>query len=566
MAKSPADCGSCSWRYRNDDGAGVNCVVPIRIRLVGRPTDQDLVRLEDTVARLVARQLLAAQRALHEGGHAGAGAQEQVQDRDDPAQRTPEVAEGGSGTVTLSDIQAKVAPPPPPEPLPTRQQLNAEVDRMFREFFPDAPKQLDPNDPKQADLVETWLGVRDAILDQWTDRVFFSFFPNAPKKLDPNRPEDAQLIDFWTDIRQQIRDGMPGRYHWGPQAPAPTPRRPRTPRITTAPPAPAPPLRIRDIHHFGRGRFALDFDTDPGVAAAAAFVFPRGIPHGVTVSVYGPRQILFEHITLDSLTSMPDWLSTAFSQAGQGYEDDPKQRPAARPPVRGKPHPEIDIDTPEELHTWVEEVLHGVHVVGAVAELIEYLTLIGENIAYTRAVATVGAAVVEATEWGGAGALKVTKLHHAGRIAGVIVKGAIAAGHIALIFWVGYKLIGAFESEKEGPRRLGYLYGVMWQALDEPDHIPVFDTPGMTYSAEELREAFVEGVAEGRKKGQETKIREGIKLWVASLAVESGLGEWAAAHIVITELSSKSQKRKPRYQLQWPTPFPYIGIVGLFLD
>jgi hypothetical protein len=46
----------------------VNCVVPVRVRLVGRPTDDDLLRLEDTVARLVTRQLRAAQLALQGGG------------------------------------------------------------------------------------------------------------------------------------------------------------------------------------------------------------------------------------------------------------------------------------------------------------------------------------------------------------------------------------------------------------------------------------------------------------------------------------------------------------------
>ena len=132
---------------------------------------------------------------------------------------------------------APTADVPPSGTLPTPRQLNAEVDRRFREFFPDAPKRLDPNDPKQAKLVDTWLGLRDAILNEWTDRVFFSFFPHAPKRLDPNRSDDAPLIDFWTDIRRQIRDGPPGRYHWGPQpsATAPTPRRalrstPRPPR------------------------------------------------------------------------------------------------------------------------------------------------------------------------------------------------------------------------------------------------------------------------------------------------------------------------------------------------
>lgn len=108
---------------------------------------------------------------------------------------------GGSERVRVSaPADAMRTAHPPPATLPTRPQLNAEVDRIFREFFPNAPKRLDPNDPTQADLVDTWLGIRDGILDQWTDIIFFSFFPNAPKKLDPSKPDDAQLIEFWGDI------------------------------------------------------------------------------------------------------------------------------------------------------------------------------------------------------------------------------------------------------------------------------------------------------------------------------------------------------------------------------
>src|SRR5580765_5752849 len=97
--------------------------------------------------------------------------------------------------------------------LPTRDQLNAEVDRRFFEQYPDAPARLDPNDASQTAWVNAWLTIRDDVLNAWTNTVFFSFFP-AAGQLDPNNPGDATLIEYWTDIRDQIRDGVPGRYSW----------------------------------------------------------------------------------------------------------------------------------------------------------------------------------------------------------------------------------------------------------------------------------------------------------------------------------------------------------------
>ena len=103
--------------------------------------------------------------------------------------------------------------------LPTRDQLNAEVDRQFHEGYPQAPEQLDPNDPEQASWVEAWTSLRDQTVNAWTDSVFYSFFPNAGR-LDPGNPDDAQLIEYWTDIRDQIRDGAPGRFSWDGASPA----------------------------------------------------------------------------------------------------------------------------------------------------------------------------------------------------------------------------------------------------------------------------------------------------------------------------------------------------------
>lgn len=131
---------------------------------------------------------------------------------------------------------------------------------------------------------------------------------------------------------------------------------------------------------------------------------------------------------------------------------------------------------------------------------------------------------------------------------------------------MGYQLNGAFKAEKDEVKRFGYLYGIMWQSLDERDHIRTYNAPGITYSADELRDAFVAGVAEGWEKAKEVEIHNAIKLWVASSAVESGLGVWAAAHEVITAIYCKSENTQLRYQLDWPTPFPYTGLVGLYLS
>ena len=51
----------------------VECQVPIRVRLVGEPTDEDLARLEDAVARAVGRQLAAAGRTLARAGGPATG-------------------------------------------------------------------------------------------------------------------------------------------------------------------------------------------------------------------------------------------------------------------------------------------------------------------------------------------------------------------------------------------------------------------------------------------------------------------------------------------------------------
>lgn len=105
-------------------------------------------------------------------------------------------------------------------PVPTREQLNEETDRLFRSFLPDAPERLDPNDPDQAGYVENWIAIRDGLLDDWTDAAFSEIFPGrARATLDPADQATPQLTAYWHDIRVEILEGA-GQYDWRSNPPA----------------------------------------------------------------------------------------------------------------------------------------------------------------------------------------------------------------------------------------------------------------------------------------------------------------------------------------------------------
>jgi hypothetical protein len=94
--------------------------------------------------------------------------------------------------------------------VPTREEIYAEVDRLFRQDFPDAPARLS-NRREDEWYRDTWLAIRDKVLYSLTDHVFYEHAPDAPYPLDPNSDsdDDKRYVREWIEIRDRIMDNAP---------------------------------------------------------------------------------------------------------------------------------------------------------------------------------------------------------------------------------------------------------------------------------------------------------------------------------------------------------------------
>jgi hypothetical protein len=400
---------------------------------------------------------------------------------------------------------------------PTRAELNTEVDRQFHEQHPEAPDKLDADDPGQADLRKDWLEIRKTVVNEWTNKVFFEHFP-AAGKLDPEDPADKLLVAYWLDIRNQIRDGAKPRWDWS---------------STDAPQGATANLLSVTADS---GGYLLTFDGAIDGDAVGQLLWAEGVPAGVTLTEKSPTTFQLSGLTSDSYQSMNPAVAGMIAEAGI-VTAEPWDPTAAHSGGTGTTPPVgvVDEKTKEELESHFEEWLEGVHVLASTEEVASYLTWAGAHLAGDTATAVSAAEIVE------------------------FVAGDILAplGGIALVVWSGFQVIDAFKSERRLEEQQGFAYGVMWEAMNEPDHLPKF-APGMTYSAEEHEEAFVSGVARGREKARDPKVRNRIIIAVAIKSQQTGFGDLWAGQQVLGEIWRANREHTPgdtdKDLLDWPQP------------
>jgi hypothetical protein len=287
----------------------------------------------------------------------------------------------------------------------------------------------------------------------------------------------------------------------------------------------------------------VGFDRPVTVEEAEAFLWPGGRPDGVQLEPRSGDRIHLQGLDIDAVQRMTPDVARQFEPTV--ITADPPRDPSD-PPAGGGGSDGVDVEIDEStsarIAEWTEHVLDGGHALSSTVEVVE---LLSEATAHITGHASRAAILAEA--------------------AGGVSRVLGPVGSIFTVIWASWQVIDAFRAERRRQHRRGFVYGVMWQALDEPDHIPEFD-PGITYSAEELREAFQEGVAEGRDKARDTVLRNQIILAVATLGLTSELGDFYAANEIISQLWRSNREHTPgdtdTDTIPWPVPNDYrlLGI------
>ena len=298
--------------------------------------------------------------------------------------------------------------------------------------------------------------------------------------------------------------------------------------------------QLISVDHTGFGSYALTFNSTMTVGGAGQFVWPHGVPSGASIVAKTSTSFALSGISFDALQAMrpevSSWLAQASVITSDGF--DPS---AARGNSGGSvdaPHVELDETARQKVKEVTKEILDGVHVFHTTVELEEY----------------VASSVGNAAEEGGAVASTAEEFAAAAETIGEVA-GPFAA--VAFIAWVGFEVIDAFESERRLEEQQGFVYGLMWEAMGEADHLPEF-VDGITYSAAEHREAFTSGVQQGREKARDAKLRAQLQLQVATLGARTGFGDTYAAGELLSALWRHGREHSPGDSdtdtLPWPVP------------
>lgn len=328
-----------------------------------------------------------------------------------------------------------------------------------------------------------------------------------------------------------------------------------------------PPLE--DVRSAGHGRWMIKVRgyTEPG--AVGGYLWPHGAPRQVeivpTIVVSEPVQygeFELRNVDVDAVSQMEPWIANWFTQAGIGTpeaapvgEAGPQAAAAQGGQGQGAPRdvpfPDIKVEDENELLEFIEARLDNVHQAADLLDIEEFAYAAIRNIAFRRAVAEVGYEAAEAAAKEATTTLMAETSEAITDISGPI-------GGLALVILSTILVIKAFKAEKQEVVKRGGVYGCTWKVLGEPRHIPQFG-PGVTYSAEELREGFLEGVEKGEAQADAAGKRIRAYL-LAQMVREQRPATAGSLGIVVSEylwqvLNQGAGHERGRMEfLPWPTP------------
>ena len=260
--------------------------------------------------------------------------------------------------------------------------------------------------------------------------------------------------------------------------------------------------------------------------AAGTFLWPAGVPAGVQivplVVVQEPAPIgQFEitGLTLDALSSMEPQVANWIAQESV-LTTDPSDGGGSAGSAQSDPGPAPGVSAPMDENALVEYVhnqLESTEKIGAVADVVEIFAAEGGTLAAVSGI-----------------------LGPVGTIASTII-----------MLWA---VVDAFGTGRRLREQEGFCYGVMWQTFGLPDADKVFQ-PWAGDSADDLRQAFFAGVAEGREKADDPKVHNAILMDVAYYRATINGDDWSAQQNVINDLWKQTRETDlAKDWLSWPKP------------
>jgi len=269
------------------------------------------------------------------------------------------------------------------------------------------------------------------------------------------------------------------------------------------------------VERIGSGWFRFTWNRDVQEDEVGPLLFEGGTPTGVNITKESYGTFLVSGMTNEMFYDQ---------RMRREIVQKVMNAPDAKPPVTGKPMPEghapgVDVKMDENaVLEWVHGRLEGTHYIAGVAEVVEIFHSPG------------GLAAV-------AGA----------SLAGVI--GGIASYIIML-----WAVVLAFGTGRRLQEQEGFCYGVMWETSGKPNGDKVF-IPWAPDSAEDLREAFYDGVRQGREKARDIKVHNRVMVAVGYYMTTKGSNEDWAQFYVLNDLWKKVRETdKGADTLKWPNP------------